>query len=159
VAKGGEVLAPGNPDAPVQFVDVRDLAQWIVQATARRLVGPYNATGPDYRLNMQQVLETCHIVSDSDAAFTWVSEEFLLAHDVTPFTEMPLWVPAEMVGFGTFDIQKAVLAELSFRPLTDTVGDTMAWQARRPADWEWQNGLAPEREATLLQAWHDGDHT
>lgn len=154
VDQGGEVLAPGNPDNLVQFIDVRDIAAWTVHATEQRLAGPYNVTGPDYRLNMQQVLETCRVVSGSDATFTWVSDAFLQEHEVEPYTELPLWVPADYSGFGTFDIQKALDAGLAFRPLADTVNDTLAWQATRPDNWEWQNGLAPQREAELLRAWH-----
>lgn len=154
VARGGEVLAPDSPEKRVQFVDVRDLAAWTVRATEARLYGPYNATGPDGRLTMGQVLQTCRDVSGSDARFTWVSEPFLLENEVGPYVEMPLWVPTEYAGFDSFNCQKAIDAGLTFRPLRETVRDTLAWQATRPADYQWRGGLTPEREAALLEKWH-----
>ncbi len=153
VAKGGDVLAPGNPAAPVQFVDVRDIAAWTVNATAAKLTGSYNVTGPDYKLTMQQVVETCRDVSGSDARFTWVSDAFLQENEVGAYVEVPLWVPEEMVGFSTVNCQKAIAANLTFRPLTETVQDTLEWQATRPADYEWRGGLKSEREAELLRKW------
>lgn len=157
VARGGEVLAPGRPEDLVQIIDVRDIAEWTLRATKEKLRGSYNATGPDYRLTMGEVLETCRQVSGSDAQFTWVGEAFLLEQKVAAYTEMPLWVPAEYAGFDTFDVSKALQAGLTFRPLAETVRDTLAWEATRPADWQWRGGLSPEREAELLQAWHNRD--
>ncbi len=154
VAKGGAILAPGDPEQPVQFIDVRDIAAWIIRATERRLTGPYNVTGPQRRLAMQEVLASCQQVSQSQAAFTWVSEEFLLKNEV-PYMEMPLWVPAEYAGFGTVNCARANGAGLEIRPLTDTIRDTLAWLNTRPANYEWRGGLTPEREANLLQLWHE----
>ena len=153
VARGGEVLAPDSPDKGVQFVDVRDLAAWTVRATQAKLHGPYNATGPNGRLTLGEVLQTCREVSGSAATFTWVSEPFLVENEVGAYVEMPLWVPAEYAGFDTFDCQKAIEAGLTFRPLAETVRDTLAWQATRPADYQWRGGLTPERELALLQKW------
>lgn len=154
VAKGGEVLAPDSPDKQVQFIDVRDLAAWTVQATEAKLHDPYNATGPNGRLTLGEILQTCRDESGSDAKFTWVSEAFLLENEVGAYVEMPLWVPAEYAGFDTFNCQKAIDAGMKFRLLAETVRDTLAWQATRPADYQWRGGLAPEREAELLQKWH-----
>ncbi len=153
VARGGDVLAPGNPDAPVQFVDVRDIATWTVAATEAKLTGSYNVTGPEYTLTMRQVVETCRDVSGSNAQFNWVSEAFLQEHEIGAYVEIPLWVPEEMVGFSTVNCQKAIDAGLTFRPLADTVRDTLDWEATRPKDYEWQGGLTPEREAELLKKW------
>lgn len=155
VARGGEVLAPDAPERGVQFVDVRDLAAWTVQATEAKRHGPYNATGPNGRLTIGEVLDTCKEISGSDATFTWVSEPFLLENEVGAYVEMPLWVPAEFASFETFNCQKAIAAGLKFRPLLETVRDTLAWQATRPADYQWRGGLTPEREAELLQKWHN----
>ena len=154
VAQGGEVLAPGQPDDPVQIIDVRDIAEWTLRATEARLAGPYNVTSPSDRLTMGDVLQTCRQVSASDAHFTWVGDAFLLEHNVAAYTEMPLWVPAEYAGFDTFDVSKALRDGLAFRQLQQTVRDTLQWQATRPADWQWRGGLTAEREAELLQAWH-----
>jgi 2'-hydroxyisoflavone reductase len=154
VARGGEVLAPVSPDYGVQFIDVRDLARWTLAATAARLTGPYNVTGPRRPLPMGQLLATCREVAGSDARFTWVDEPFLLAHAVEPYTELPLWVPAEYDGFNAFNIDKALAAGLTFRPIADTVRATLEWATGRPADYQWRNGLPAEREAGLLNEWH-----
>jgi 2'-hydroxyisoflavone reductase len=153
VAQGGEVLSPGEPDSFVQFIDVRDIAAWTVQATEKRLTGPYNVTGPNEPITMQQLLETCRTVTGSDATFTWVSDEFLVANEVGAYTEMPLWVPAEFAGYDTVNCQKARAAGLVTRPLPQTIHDTLTWLHGRPANYQWRNGMKPEREADLLKLW------
>lgn len=154
LARGGEVLAPGNPESPVQFIDVRDIASWTVQATEQKLTGPYNITGPASRLSMNELLQTCRTVADSQASFTWVSDEFLQAHEVGAYTEMPLWIPSDFAGYGTVNCQKALAAGLTFRPLAETVKDTLTWANGRDPNHEWENGMTPEREAELLKLWH-----
>jgi 2'-hydroxyisoflavone reductase len=154
VARGGEVLAPASPEYGVQFIDVRDLARWIISATDARLAGPYNVTGPGRPLPLGLLLDACRAVSGSNARFTWVDEAFLTTHDVAPFTELPLWVPAEFGGFNDFSIDKALAAGLTFRPFSETVRDTLEWAGQRPADYTWRNGLSAEREAKLLTEWH-----
>lgn len=153
VARGGETLAPGNPEQAVQLIDVRDIAAWTIKATEQRLTGPYNVTGPENRLTMQTLLETCQRVSPSDASFTWVDEKILLEKEVAPFSEMPLWVPAEMAGMEMVNCGKALAAGLKIRPLSTTIRDTLNWHQTRPADHQWRAGLTPEREAELLSAW------
>lgn len=157
IARGGQVLAPGQPENPTQFVDVRDIAKWTVKATEARLTGPYNVTGPDYTLTMGQLFDKCREISDSDATFTWVSDEFLVVHEVAAYTELPLWIPGqEAIGFNTVNCQKAIGAGLTFRPLSETVHDTLAWANGRSADYQWRNGLKAEREVALLQEWAGG---
>jgi 2'-hydroxyisoflavone reductase len=154
LARGGEVLAPGRPERPVQFIDVRDLADWIVGLVEARQTGVYNATGPQQPLSMGALLDACQAVTGSDARFHWVDDALLLEHHVEPYTELPLWVPAapEFEGFDTFDCSRAFAARLSPRPLADTLRATLAWDATRPADAPRRNGLSPEREADLLAA-------
>ena len=154
VARGGEVLAPDRPERAVQFTDVRDLAGWMLDMAAARRTGVFNSTGPERRLTMGEVLETCRAVSGSDAQFTWVDEKTLLDHHVASYTELPLWVPREIEGFGQFNNRKAIGAGLSFRPLAETVRDTLAWDRGRPLGAPRTNGLSPEREAEILLAWH-----
>ncbi len=153
VARGGEILAPGNPDQAVQFIDVRDIAQWTIDAAEQRLTGPYNVVGPAERLNMHTLLETCQAVSQSDAYWTWCSDKFLLENEVAPFSELPLWVPAEMAGMEMVNCGKAMAAGLKIRPLTTTIRDTLQWHAARPTDYQWRAGLAPKRETELLSVW------
>ncbi len=154
VARGGEMLAPVSPGYGVQFIDVRDLAAWTLRATAARLTGAYNVTGPERPLPIGRLLDAARDVAGSDARFTWVSDDFLTAHDVGPYVELPLWVPAEAGGFNSFNIDRALAAGLTFRPVAETVADTLAWLATRPADTVWRAGLPAEREAQLLAEWH-----
>jgi 2'-hydroxyisoflavone reductase len=154
VARGGEVLAPGDPGSLTQFIDVRDLAEWNIRMMEAGKTGVYNATGPDYPLTMGRLLEECRNVGGSGARITWADEQFLLDSQVAPWTELPLWVPAsEGAGFNAVNCGKAIADELTFRPLADTIRDTLAWDAARPADMPLRAGLTPEREAEVLQAW------
>lgn len=156
VARGGDVLAPGQPESPVQFVDVRDLAAWIVRMAEARVTGVFNATGPDYVLPMRQLLETCQNVSGAPSKIIWVDEKFILGQNVKPWMDMPLWIPQSdesAAGFSNFNCHKAIAAGLTFRPLADTVQATLAWANTRPADHPWRAGLTPEREAHVLKAW------
>ena len=155
IARGGGVLAPGSPEGLVQFIDVRDLAEWALVATAQKLTGPFNVTGPALPLTMQTLLETCQTSSDSKGTLTWVDEAFILANDIAPWTELPLWMAGEeFAGFSTVDCRKAQANGLVYRPLPVTVDDTLAWLRTRPLDYEWINGLAAEKETAVLQAWH-----
>jgi 2'-hydroxyisoflavone reductase len=155
VAQGGEVLAPGKPEARVQFIDARDLAEWTVRMVEVQGAGTFNATGPDYALTMGRLLEECKAVSGSDARFVWVDEKFLLHRDVRPWMELPIWVPdaEEYRGFHAVSVDKAIQAGLTFRPLAETVRDTLKWDATRPPDHEWRAGMKPERERELLREW------
>ena len=156
VARGGEVLAPAPPDGPVQFIDVRDLAAWTIEMVEARQTGFLNATGPDRPLAMGEFLDGCRRVAGSSAAFTWASEEFLLERGVAAWSEMPLWVPAPARGMVTVSVRRAIAAGLRFRPLDDTVRDTLAWHGERGgAAVTLRAGLAPEREAELLAAWRE----
>ena len=154
VAQGGEILVPGTADASMQFIDARDLATWVAKATEQRLTGPYITTGPDHPLTMSKILQTCRQVSDSDAVFTYVGDDFLLDKGLKVNDETPWWIPASHKGYGLFNNQKAVAAGLAFRPLDQTVKDMLDWLQIRPADYEWRSGLRPEEEQNLLAEWH-----
>jgi 2'-hydroxyisoflavone reductase len=156
VAQGGEMLAPGHPGRAVQFIDVRDLAEWILLMVEAGKTGVYNADGPRQPLPMGDLLEICRSASGSQAAFTWVSEAFLLEQGVEPWTGMPMWVPEslpEYAGFFTFDCNKAIAEGLEFRPLSETVCATLKWDASLPNDRPLRAGITRQREAELLQEW------
>ena len=102
---------------------------------------------------MDDLLQTCRAVAGSDAAFTWVSESFLFEKEVAPFTELPLWVAQEDAGLLQVNIDKARREGLTFRPLAETISDTLEWSRTRPSEYEWRNGLSSDREAALLQDW------
>lgn len=151
--RGGNVLAPGNPEAPVQIIDVRDLAEWIIRMIENQHIGIFNATGPSSTLSMREVLETCRQVAGSPAEFVWVDDEFLLGQDVIPFTDLPLWLPGSAAAMMRVSIAKALTAGLKFRPLVETVADTLAWDNARSADAQRMNGLTAERESELIELW------
>jgi 2'-hydroxyisoflavone reductase len=157
VAQGGEVLAPGRPERRIQFIDVRDLAEWIIRMAEGKRTGIYNAVGPEPPVTIGQLLDTAKVCSASDARFTWVSEPFLAEHGVQPWSELPVWVPEsdpEVAGFFAVDSRKAVAVGLTFRPLTGTVRDTLEWDRTRPPDHPWQAGLDHARETELLRTWN-----
>jgi 2'-hydroxyisoflavone reductase len=144
VARGGVVLAPGSPDDEVQFIDVRDLADWIVEATANGVGGTFNATGEPMRFG--DLLDECRAASGSDSEFTWVASERLLAEEVGPWMEMPLWLPIpEYAGIQRASVERARAAGLTYRPLAETIQATLA--DAEPVDGV---GLTSERERALL---------
>jgi 2'-hydroxyisoflavone reductase len=157
ISKGGSVLAPGNPDANLQFIDVRDLADWTIRMVEAQQIGVYNATGPDYMLTMQSFLEQCREVTGSNAHLTWVNNEFLLQQGVGPWIELPLWIP----GVGETEkvtymlsayVEKAISAGLNFRPLREIIQDTLEWDLTR-LNSSRKAGMALDREARLLDQW------
>ncbi|MBW6474017.1 MAG: SDR family oxidoreductase [Anaerolineaceae bacterium] len=151
--RGGKVLAAGNPDAPVQIIDVRDLAAWTIRMIEDKQVGIFNATGPEVPLKMQQMLETCQQVVESPAELVWVDDEFLLGQGVTPFTDLPLWLPGSANAMMQVSVTKALTAGLTFRTLKETVKDTLAWDNTRPSSTQRVNGLTAERESEFLALW------
>jgi 2'-hydroxyisoflavone reductase len=142
----------------VQIIDVRDLSEFIVKMIETNASGIYNATGPDHELTFGTMLEICKQVSGSDATFHWASAEFLKAHNIAEWSDIPVWVPDndENRGFSRVDVSKAIQAGLRFRPLEETVRDTLTWAGTRPADHEWRAGLTKEKEAEALAALKGG---
>ncbi|MCI0555046.1 MAG: NAD-dependent epimerase/dehydratase family protein [Anaerolineae bacterium] len=155
-ARGGDVLAPEKPDVSVQIIDVRDLSDFVIKLIEENASGIYNATGPDYELTLGAMLDASKQVSNSDAKFHWASVEFLAENKVEAWSDMPVWLPdtEEDAGFSRVDISKAINAGLRFRPLQDTVRDTLEWANTRPSDHNWRAGLKAEREEELLRLLH-----
>lgn len=161
IARGGTVLAPGRPDRHVQLVDARDVAEWIVKMAEVRQAGVYNVTGPAMPLTMEEMLTACGRVSGSDARLVWASDAFLLENGVAPWTELPFWLPEvpEYRHFFDVDASKAISAGLGFRPLAETIAETLEWAESKAATASPERefgirvgplGLAPERERELL---------
>ncbi len=136
--RGGEILAPGPEGRLAQFVDVRDLATWLLDAVEHDLSGAFNATNEG--VPWGELL--------AGAKVTWASDDFLRAQEVGEWMELPLWIadPA-WTGMQRVDVTRAVAAGLRFRP----VEETLAGAATAPAVEG--VGLTPEREAALLEAW------
>ena len=149
IAEGGRALAPAPPDAPVQFIDVRDLAAWIVEATERGLSGVYNATGEPTTFGA--VIDACLRVAGGGAEVVWVPSERLVAEGVGEWMELPLWIASpEYAGMQRASVARALAAGLRLRPIGDTVRDTLAWDREREIPRADGVGLAPERERELL---------
>jgi 2'-hydroxyisoflavone reductase len=155
IDRGGEVLAPGTPSDPVQFIDARDLAEWIIRMAENRETGTYNATGPAKPLGIGGMLDGIKNALKSDAKFTWVSEEFLTEQKVQAWSDMPVWIGKEG-GLSQTNIERALNKGLTFRPLDVTARDTLAWFKSLPQERQShpKAGLSPEREAEVLAAWH-----
>ncbi len=153
VALGGDVLAPGSPDQPVQVIDARDLAEWTVRLVEQGATGVYNATGPDYPLTLGEILQTCKSVSDSGARLVWVGDEFLKENHADTFSLLPFYIPtsADQGNLMAASIARAVAAGLTFRPLADTINDTLTWDNSRPSDAPRKVGLSLETERELLE--------
>jgi 2'-hydroxyisoflavone reductase len=158
VARGGEVLAPGNLSDPVQFIDARDLAEWTIRMVEQGAAGVFNATGPKTKLSIGDMLNGIKSATKSNARFTWVDAEFLAAQKVRPWSDMPVWVPAkgEENGFAMISIKKAIDKGLTFRSIGDTTQATLEWFRKQPAERQakLRAGITPEREAEVLAAWH-----
>lgn len=153
VSLGGKVLAPAPPSANLQFIDVRDLAEFIITMVEKKKEGVYNVTGPKKPATFGSLLVACREAAVSDASFVWAGEPFLLQEGVTPWTDLPLWVPSSdpaFAGFYNININKALKEDLKFRPLSQTVADTLAWIKSRPKSRKLKVGMAIARETELL---------
>lgn len=155
-AAGGRMVAPGEPDRPLQYVDVRDLASWLLNALVNGRTGPVDVISRSGHATTRTLLEACLEATDSTAELVWVDEERLAAAGVEPWTQLPCWVPTtgEYAGFLEADTTLAARTGLSCRPVSDTVADTWAWlqtegfpaqRPDRPA-----HGLPPELERALV---------
>jgi len=161
VKRGGEVLAPGDGSDLIQFIDVRDLGQWIIHCIEQEVTGVFNADSDPGALTMGKLLNECLTVTGSAADLTWVDAAFLAEQGVQAWTDMPVWVPAEgeYAGFGQVSTAAAQARGLKYRPLADTIGDTLAWFESQPEERRSQlrAGISAEREAEVLAAWHAQD--
>lgn len=158
IERGGEVMAPGTPDDPTQYIDARDLAEFDIRLLERRAIGTYSGVGPRSRLSMSELLYGMRAIVSNQISFTWVRADFLAEHQVFPWQHMTAWLPAEgeTAGFGLFDNSRAVAAGLTYRPLAVTARETLDWWKTLPEERRQspRAGLAPEKETEVLAAWH-----
>jgi 2'-hydroxyisoflavone reductase len=142
-ARGGPLLAPAPPEYPVQLIDVRDLAGWMVRMLEDGQGGTFNATSPPGALTFGSLLEAC----GADEV-VWVDEAFLLEQGIEGWTDLPCWIPSTEESHRCFqlvDVSRAIAAGLTFRPLAESARDVPEWTGKA--------GLQPEREAELLAVW------
>ncbi|WP_423800904.1 SDR family oxidoreductase [Neobacillus sp. SAB-20_R2A] len=161
VAQGGKVLVPGRRDRLVQLIDIKDIAKWVFDMAENRKAGTFNVTGPNDKLTMEELLDTCKAVANSECEWVWADEQFLLKRNVQPWTEMPLWVPENFPleretepwkGSFSINIEKAVKAGLVTRSLEETIKDVYEWLKARQQH-NLKAGVSREREQEMLEAW------
>jgi 2'-hydroxyisoflavone reductase len=161
IDKGGEVLAPGDGNDPVQIIDSRDIAEWTIRMAENRTFGMFNATGPNKPYTMSEMLNGIKTAIGFKATFTWVPAKFLAEQKIRAWSNLPVWVPdgPDNGAFSRRKIDKAVAAGLTFRPLAVTARETLAWNKTRPAaDLQAlaegrRAGISAQREAEVLAAW------
>jgi nucleoside-diphosphate-sugar epimerase len=155
MARGGRVPVPGPPAANLSFVDVRDLAEWMLDSGTAGHVGPFNATGPADMTTYGEVFEACRAATGAAAELVWIPEDAITAAGVEPWTELPLWVPSSDRYAFDVDVRPILDAGLRLRPIVETIADTWAWQrgvAEMPEGFDGKSGLTPGQEAALLAA-------
>jgi 2'-hydroxyisoflavone reductase len=155
IDRGGEVLAPGQPNDPVQIIDGRDLAEWIIRMAEQKESGVYNAVGPDKPLTIGGMLDGIKGALGSKATFTWAAADFLEKQKVEAWSDMPVWTGSES-GMARTSNKRALEKGLTFRPLAETARDTLAWFKQQSPERQakLRSGLTPEREKGVLDAWH-----
>jgi 2'-hydroxyisoflavone reductase len=162
VAAGGEILAPGPPQLELQYVDVRDLASFVLDASLGGHGGPFNVVSRRGHATMGALLEAClAAVRGDDAHLTWVDPEFVLDGGIEPWTELPIWLPPghEYAGMHAANVERAHASGLSCRPVGETVADTWAWMSGLDGAPPLRDdipspGLERAREGEVLAAWH-----
>ena len=161
IARGGPVLAPGPADLPLQYIDARDLAAWLLDQAGPRTGGPVNVVSRTGHTTMGALLAACVATTGSDAALRWLDPAPILDAGVIPWNDLPIWIPPghEYRWLHEADVSRAYATGLRCRPVEETVEDTWGWlravggvpaRAGRPA--RIAVGLDPDREAALLRA-------
>ena len=159
IAQGGEVLAPGPHDLALQYIDVRDLAVWMVKCAEKETVGAFNTISVSGHTKMSELLEACKVTTDSDAHFTWVPPDFVLEHGIQPWLEVPIWITPNTYGSYGFDVRRAASEGLFCRPMIETVFDT--WTSIQSGNQSYlpdgmtAPGISMEKEQAILAAWAD----
>jgi len=149
-------VVPAPPARPVQCIDARDLAQWMLDLIERDTEGVYNATSAAGLWTMGDLVATLVASSGPGAPLpAWVDEERLLAHNIAPWTGLPVWIPApdtDSSGLMAIDARRAQAAGLTTRPLADTIAATAAWLRLRDRTGTWKNVISASAEREILQA-------
>ncbi len=159
LSEGGQVLAPGPPDRPLQYVDGRDLAGFLVHCAEHGTAGTFNTVSRPGHATTRTLLEAAVDVTGGRTELVWVPADLVLAAGIEPWTELPIWLPPDSEGAGMHDgdVTAAVAAGLTCRPVQDTVADTWAWlQAEgtpAPPPGRPPPGLARDRERRVLAEW------
>ena len=155
--RGGAMIAPGPRSRPLQCVDARDLAEWMIICAEQRTGGTFNAVSPVGHTTMGELLDIAHEVTGSTAELVWFTPEEIDSAPIAPWTELPICLPpsGELAALHDCDVSAALRTGLRCRPIRETVADTWAWlQSEGPAEQRADrpvHGLDPQREADLLR--------
>ena len=151
----GEVICPDIEHQPVQFIDVRDLSEWVHKMVMANRNGIYNAVGPENTIFMYDLIKEIHAILKSEVKLIWVKDDFLCEEKVKPFMELPLWLSSEKKPYQIESVSslKAIKEGLTFRSLETTVLDLKKWIATWPKDYHLQAGMTYEREQVLIEKW------
>ncbi len=156
IERGGDVLVPGPPDLPLQYIDCRDLAQWLLHAAREGITGFFNTVSRPGHATMKSLLQAAQQATGSDARLVWADPDVIMSAGIKPWTELPIWAPpgGELAGLHTGDVSAACAAGLRCRPVTETVTDTWRWlqdegYPEAPAG-RLVHGLDPARERQVL---------
>lgn len=154
---GGEVLVQGDPDDLLQFIDVRDLAEFYVHLLEQGTDGVFNTEGPASPLSAAELVYGIRAITATPVSFTWVDWDFLSARGLMPQRQLPFWQPprGRYLNYGRMDISRAIAAGLTFRPLATTAKETLDWHLTRfaPGRAALRTGLDRAAEASLLEEW------
>lgn len=152
--QGGKVLVPNvSETTPIQFIDVRDLSSWIIDAVEHGVTGTFNATGPQEMLGFRDFLHSCkELVSPKETELCWINESTLQDKDVQPWIELPFWLPDSLQKNGMLDVNsnKAIQAGLRYRPIQETIRDTLNWSLHERKG-KWEAGMDLEKESRFLE--------
>jgi 2'-hydroxyisoflavone reductase len=158
IDQGGEVLVPGDPSDPIQYVDVRDLVDFYVHSAENRVAGVFNVEAPAAPLSTAEFVHGVRAVTPAAVSFTWVDWDFLPAHNIREGRELSSWRSprGDNLNYGRVDNRRAIAAGMTFRPLAATAGDTLAWWKSRPAEQQRMTaGIPADRERAALAAWKE----
>jgi 2'-hydroxyisoflavone reductase len=153
-AQGGEILAPEPRQARVQFIDARDLMEWVLRLMEEKVGGVFNATGPREPISMIDLLSACMQHAPKSSKLKWVAQDYLLNAGIQRWSDLPLWIPDRAyAGMNAINCEKAYRAGLDLRPIANTIEATLRWDQSRGPQTELSAGLSPERETLLLRGW------
>jgi 2'-hydroxyisoflavone reductase len=160
-SKGGEMMAPGTPKDPIQIIDVRDLAAWMMKLAQERTTGYFNAISPPRMFAMGDIITaSLHASPNAGTKVTWVPEDFMAKQWKPEELDLPPWSPmgGDTAGASLTSTARAQKAGLKIRPMQETVNDTLKWFQSLPAERQAKPhaGIDPQKEASLLSAWHAG---
>jgi len=160
-ASGGDMLWPGTPSHRIQIIDVKDLANFVVDSIEQRIMGTFNTVTPVDSYSMGDLLEDSQAITATTVNPVWVDEEFIDKHEIAEGRNLPIWHPrvGENAQASSVNGARARAAGLRNRPVRETIRDLMSWWTTLRAERTSQPraGLSAEREAELIAAWGESD--